>query len=111
MYFLVCLKGGLMHDAQGKTDGTSVALGVGTQLMRCRNMNVFSTPFEKVVVDKSIDLSSFPDSGPVSIPMTLARAVWQNRARGLSGIDHIFQLQVGEPPLGNQFGGQMMPVR
>ena len=64
----------------------------------------------KLVVNKGVDLSALADSSSVAVPVPFASTVGENRTSRLAGIDHVFDLQIGNASFNNDFRRKMMTV-
>ena len=64
----------------------------------------------KLIVNKRINLASLADPRSVAVPVSLARAVRQHDARCLTGVDHVFQLQIRDASFNDQIGWKLMMI-
>jgi hypothetical protein len=71
---------------------------------------VFRATLGQFVVDEGVDFAAFADSRAVAVPMPFACAVREHDTRRLTGVDHVFDLQIGDPSFDNHLGGQVMAV-
>ena len=71
----------------------------------------FCATLGQFVVHKGVDLAAFADSRAIAIPMPFARAIREDDARRLTGVDHVFDLQIRDTPFDDHFGGQVVAVR
>ena len=105
------LESGLMNDAERKSHGVAVAFRVRNKLVGGRDMDVLSPTLFEFVVDEGVDLAAFADPRAVAVPVPFASTVGENHARRLAGVDHVFNLKVGDSPLGDHVGREMMAIR